>query len=137
VQALLAINPGNIPRIGAQGSTVSLDWRVLIFTLLATAFGGILFGLLPACATLREDFGAALKEGSARSGSGAGQSRARSILVAAEMALSLVLLAGAALLIRTFIALRAVDPGFDGHNVLSLEMSLAEPHFDKTMAVAQ
>ena len=137
VQTLLAINPGNIPRIGERGSAITLDWHILVFTLLATISTGILFGLLPALTTSRDDFGAALKESGARSGSGAGQSKARSILVVTEMALSLVLLAGAALLIRTFMALRAVDPGFDGHNVLTLEMSLAEPRFEKTTAVAQ
>ena len=137
VRGLLAINPGNIPRIGAQGSMVTLDWRVLVFTLVAATLTGMLFGLLPAFAASRDDFGAALKEGGARSGSAVGQSKARSILVVTEMASSLVLLAGAALLIRTFTALRAVDPGFDRHNVLTLEMSLAEPRFQKTIAVAQ
>ena len=137
VRGLLAINPGNIPRISAQGSMVPLDWRVLVFTLLAATFTGMLFGLLPAFAASRDDFGAALKEGGARTGSALGQSKARSILVVTEMALSLVLLAGAALLIRTFMALRAVDPGFDRHNVLTLEMSLAEPRFQKTIAIAQ
>jgi predicted permease len=137
VRGLLAINPGNIPRIGAQGSAVPLDWRVLVFTLLAATFTGMLFGLLPALAASRDDFGAALKEGGGRSGRALGQSKVRSTLVVTEMALSLILLAGAALLIRTFIALRAVDPGFDAHNVLTIEMSLAEPRFRKTIAVAQ
>jgi predicted permease len=137
VRGLLAINPRNIPRISAQGSRVPLDWRVLVFTLLAATFTGMLFGLLPAFAASWDDFGAALKEGGTRTGSALGQSKARSILVVTEMALSLVLLAGAALLIRTFMALRAVDPGFDRHNVLTLEMSLAEPRFNKTLAVAQ
>lgn len=85
----------------------------------------------------RDDFGAALKESGARSGTSLGQSKARSILVVTEVALSLVLLAGAALLLRTFMALRAVHPGFDGHNVLTMEMSLAEARFGKTIAVAQ
>jgi predicted permease len=137
VRALLIINPGHIPSIGAQGYAVTLDWRILVFTLLATTFTGILFGLLPALTASRDDFGAALKESGARSGSSLGQSKARSILVVTEVALSLVLLAGAALLIRTFTALRAVQPGFDGHNVLTMEMSLAESRFEKTAAVAQ
>ena len=108
-----------------------------MLTSIAATFTGMLFGLLPAFAASRDDFGAALKESRARSGSALGQSKARSILVVMEMALSLALLAGAALLIRTFIALRAVDPGFDRHNVLTLEMSLAEPRFQKTIAVAR
>ena len=137
VRGLLAINPGNIPRIGAQGFTVTLDWRVLVFTLLTATLTGMLFGLLPAFTASRDDFGAALKESGARSGVGLGQTKVRSILVVTEMALSLVLLAGAALLIRTLMALRTVDPGFNAHNILTLEMSLAEPRFDKTLAVAQ
>lgn len=137
VRGLLAINPGHIPSIGAQGSALTLDWRILIFTLLAATFAGILFGLIPAFTASRDDCGAALKESSARSGSGLGQSKTRSILVITEVALSLVLLAGAALLVRTFMALRAVHPGFEGHNILTMEMSLAEARFEKTAAVAQ
>jgi predicted permease len=137
VRVLLAINPGHIPNIGAQSSAVTLDWRILVFTLLAATFTGILFGLLPALTASRDDFGAALKESGARSGSSLGQGKARSILVVTEVALSLVLLAGAALLRRTFMALRTVHPGFDGHNVLTMEMSLAESRFEKTTAVAQ
>ena len=137
VRGLLFSNPGHIPNIGAQGSAVTLDWRILAFSLLATAFTGILFGLLPALTASRDDFGAALKETGARSGGGLGQSKARSILVVTEVALSVVLLAGAALLIRTFTALRAVDPGFDAHNVLTMEMSLAEARFEKTTAVGR
>jgi len=137
VRALLALNPGDIPRIGAPGSAVTLDWRVLVFTLLSAVFTGILFGLLPAFTASREDFGAALKEGGVRSGAGRGQSKARSTLVVMELSLSLILLAGAGLLIRTLMALRNVDPGFDAHNILTMEMSLAGRRFEKTAAVAQ
>jgi putative ABC transport system permease protein len=137
VRALLVVNPGHIPCIGAQGSALALDWRILVFTLLATTFTGILFGLLPAFTAARGDFGATLKESGTRSGGSLSQSKARSILVVTEIALSVVLLVGAALLIRTFMALGAVAPGFDGHNVLALEMSLAEPRFQKTIAAAQ
>src|SRR5262249_3124211 len=72
-----------------------------------------------------------------RSGSGMRQNKARAILVVTEMALALVLLMGAALLIRTFSALRSVNPGFDTHNILTMEMSLAASRFDKTAAVEQ
>jgi predicted permease len=96
-----------------------------------------LFGLLPAVTASRDDFGTALKESGARSGASLGQSKARSTLVVAEISISLILLAGSALLIRTLMALHTVDPGFDAHNVLSTEMSLNEPRFAKTVAVAQ
>jgi predicted permease len=137
VRVLLALNPGDIPRIGPPGSAVTLDWRVLVFTLLSAVFTGILFGLLPAFTASREDFSAALKEGGLRSGAGRGQSKARSTLVVMELSLSLILLAGAGLLIRTLMALQNVDPGFDAHNILTMEMSLAGRRFEKTAAVVQ
>jgi predicted permease len=137
VRAIIAINPGDIPRIGMQGSAVTLDWRVLAFTLLISVFTGILFGLLPAFSASQIEAGTALKESGVRSGASPRQKKARSILVVAEVALALVLLAGAALLIRTFWALRTVDPGFDAHNVLTMEMSLTGTPFQTTAAVAQ
>jgi putative ABC transport system permease protein len=137
VHAVLALNPGNIPRIGDHGSAVHLDWRVLTFTTLASLITGILFGLIPALQLARTDLIATLKESGGRSGTGFRQNKARSLLVVGEISLALVLLAGAALLIRTFIALRTVDPGFDAHHVLTAKMSLAEPRFRKTAGVAQ
>jgi len=136
VHGFLAINPGDIPQIGAQGSAVTLDWRVLGFTLFISTFTGILFGLIPAFSASQAEVGRTLSESSIRSGAGR-QSKARSLLVVTEMALSLVLLAGAALLIRTLMALRTVDPGFDGRNVLTMEMSLVGTRLEKTAAVAQ
>ena len=137
VHALLAINPGDIPRIGAQGSAVTLDWHVLAFTLLISVFTGILFGLMPAFHASYADVSTTLNESGTRSGSGLRQNKARSILIITEMALALVLLAGAGLLIRTFMALRTLDPGFDAHNVLAMEMSLNETRFEKTAAIAE
>ena len=137
VRALLAVNPGNIPRIGESGSDVTLDWSVVAFTMGVAILTGILFGLIPALNASRPDLGSALKESSSRSGSGLRQNKARGILVITEMALAVVLLAGAALLIRTFQALRNVDPGFDSHNVITMEMSLAGGRFDHTAQLAQ
>jgi len=137
VRALLAIEPGDIPRIGAHGFAATLDWRVLVFTPLISVLTAVLFGLLPAVSASREEVGVALKESGARTGSALGESKPRSLLVVTEMALSLVLLAGAALLIRTFMALRAVEPGFDGRNVLTMEMSVAGRRFANTAAVGR
>jgi putative ABC transport system permease protein len=137
VRALLAINPGNIPRIGEHGTAVTLDWHVLAFTLGVSLFTGILFGLIPALDASRADLSATLKESAGRSGSGFRQNKARSLLVISEMSLAIVLLIGAALLIRTFIALRSVNPGFDSHRVLTMEMSLTGSRFEKTAGVAQ
>lgn len=135
VNVLLATSPGDIPRIGKHG--VVLDWRVLLFTLSVAALTGMLFGLTPAMGVSRTDTSKCLGEKYARFGGGVRQNKVRSILAVSEMALALVLLVGAALLIRTFAALRSVDPGFNGHNVLALEMSLNGKRFQKTSEVAQ
>jgi putative ABC transport system permease protein len=137
VRALLAINPGNIPRIGEHGTAVTLDWHVLAFTLAVSLLTGILFGLIPALDASRADLSATLKESGGRTGSGFRQNKARSLLVISEMSLAIVLLIGAALLIRSFIALRSVNPGFDPHHVLTMEMSLTGSRFEKTAGVAQ
>jgi putative ABC transport system permease protein len=137
VRALLALSPGNIPRIGENGEGVTLDWRVLLFTLAVTVFTGVLFGLIPALDASRADLSATLKESGGRTGSGFRQNKARSLLVISEMSLAIVLLIGAALLIRTFIAIRSVNPGFNAHNVLTLQMSLTGPRFEKATGVGQ
>ena len=137
VRALLAINPSDIPRIGEQGAAVALDWRVLVFTLVAAILTGILFGLVPALNTSRSDISNTLRESGARSGTGLRHNKARAVLVITEMALALVLLVGAALLIRTFGALRGVNPGFDARNVLIMEMSLNGGRFEKAAGVDQ
>ncbi len=137
VQALLAIHPGDIPRIPEHGAAVAMDWRVLLFTVLLSLGTGIIFGLIPALGASRADLGAALKEGSARSGTGFRQNKSRSLLVAGETAVAVVLLIGAALLIRSFHNLRSVDPGFEPHDVLTLRMSLANSPFQTTAAAAR
>ena len=137
VRALLAVSPAGLPRIGEHGAAVGVDWRVLGFTLGIALLTGILFGLFPAIGASRPDLNSTLKESSNRSGSGFRQNKARSLLVISEVSLALVLLVGAALLIRTFIALREVNPGFDPRNVLTLEMSLTGDQFKKTAGVAQ
>jgi len=107
------------------------------FTLGVAVITGILFGLFPAISASRTDLNSSLKESSNRSGTGFRQSKARSMLVVSEVSLALVLLVGAALLIRTFVALRGVDPGFNPHNVLTMEMSLTGDRFQKSAGVAQ
>ena len=136
VRELLAMNPGDIPRIGTHGSAITMDWRILAFTIGVSLLTGILFGLVPALDVSRSDVTVALKEGSGRSGTGFRQNKTRALLVIGEVASALVLLVGAALLIRTFVALRAVDPGFDAHSVLTMRMSVAGPHLQKTSEVS-
>jgi predicted permease len=135
VRALLALNPGNIPRIGEHGAAVTLDWTVLAFALGLALVTGIVFGLFPALQASRSDLISTLKESGARSGVGLRQNKARSLLVVTEMALAIVLLVGAGLLIRTFSALHNVNPGFDPHNVLTMDTSLAGSHFNQTATV--
>ena len=137
MRGLLAMSPGDIPRIGEHGAAVNIDWRVLAFTLGVSLFTGILFGLFPALGASRPDLNSTLKDSSNRSGTGFQQSKARSLLVISEISLAMVLLIGAALLIRTFLALHKVNAGFDSHNVLTLEMALTGDRFQKTAGVAQ
>jgi putative ABC transport system permease protein len=137
VRVLLSVNPGNLPRVGENGTGVSLDWHVLFFTLVVSLLVGILFGLIPALTASRADLNVTLKESTSRSGSGFRQNKARGLLVITQVALALLLLIGSALLIRTFAALRAVNPGFDPHHVLTMRMSLTGPRFEKTAGVAQ
>ena len=137
VRVLLALSPGGIPRIGEHGAAVGIDWRVLAFTLGVSLLTGILFGLFPAIAASRPDLNSTLKESSNRSGTGFRQSKARSLLVISEVSLALVLMIGATLLIRTFLAVRSVHPGFRSDHVLTLEMSLTGDRYQKTAGVAQ
>jgi predicted permease len=129
IRALLSLSPGDIPRIGLAGANVTLDWRVLAFTLGVSIVTGILFGLVPALQVSRGDLTGTLKEGGNRTGTGVRHQRTRALLVTTETALALVLLIAAGLLIRSFIAIRHVHPGFEAENVLTMRMSLTGPAF--------
>ncbi len=129
ILAVLSLGPA-IPRIGAGGSNVGLDGRVLGFTLALSILTCILFGLFPALQSSRADLSTALKESGNRSGTSLRHNRTRGLLVITEMALAVVLMIGAALLIRTFVAIRQVNPGFDAHNVLTMRMLPAGPRFE-------
>ena len=137
VRALLAISPAGLPRIGEDGSSIGMDWRVMGFTLLVSLLTGILFGLFPAFSVSRTDLNSSLKDGSNRAGSGIRHGKVRALLVVSEVKLAVVLLIGSALLIRTFIALHSVNPGFDARNVVTMDMSLSGPRFEKTAGIAQ
>jgi len=137
VRALLAVSPGDIPRIGEDGVRVGLDWRVALFTLGISILTGVLFGLIPALGASKPDLSSSMKESSRGSGSSLKHNKMRSLLVVSEVSLALILLVGASLLIRTFVALREVDPGFNAHNIWTAEMALNGPQFEKTAGVAQ
>ena len=135
IRALLSINTAGLPRIGRDGALVAMDVRVLAFAIGVSLATGIIFGLIPALHAARADLTSTLKESAGRSGTGFRQNKARSVLVVVEVALALILLVGSALLIRTSLALRAVDPGFNPSNVLTMRMSVSSPQFVKADAV--
>jgi putative ABC transport system permease protein len=137
VRVLLALVPGRIPRLTDIDGIVhapSPDAGVALFTAGVALLTGILFGLFPALQTSNPDLASSLKEGG-RSGAGRRHAFARSALVVMEMALSLVLLIGAALLVRTFVGLRSVSPGLDPHGVLTLQTSMAGGSYSTTARV--
>jgi putative ABC transport system permease protein len=137
VPLLLRVSPGNLPRINAEDHVASvistLDWHVLAFTFAIALATGLLFGLLPALRISKLDVNSVLKEASGRSGTGLRHNRLRSVLVAAEMALAVILVVGAGLMIRTFAGLRSVQPGFDPHNVITMQTSLSGGRYDNTL----
>jgi predicted permease len=126
-----AIHPGNIPRLDEIG----MDFRVLAFTFAMSIFTGIVFGLAPALRGSRVDVNSALKAGGRSSRSGGGLSvkhdKLRGALVIAELAISLTLLAGAGLLIRSFARLISVPPGFNPDHVISMQVSAEGPKYEK------
>lgn len=137
IRALLSVNTAGLPRVGTDGSMVSLDWRVLLFTFVITLLTGIIFGLFPAWRSARADLNATIREGANRSGTGFRQNKARTLLVVSEVALSVILLVGAGLLIRTAAAIYTVKPGFDTQHVLTMRMSLSGKSFATSSAVEQ
>jgi len=118
-QAALGLLPTALPR----AEEVKLDGHVLLFTLVISLIAGILFGLAPALKTARHDLNSTLKEGGR--GASTERHRTQSVFVVLEMALSLVLLIGAGLMIRSLTRLWSVDPGFNPSNVLTFGLSLS------------
>jgi putative ABC transport system permease protein len=118
VKLILAFSANSLPR----ASEIALDTRVLVFTVAVSVLTGLVFGLAPALQASRADVHESLKE-TARSATG-GRHRLREVLIITEVALTLVLLIGAGLLIRSFYRLQQVNPGFVDENVLSFRVSL-------------
>lgn len=118
VDALLALSPKNLP----MRDQIRPDWAVFTFSVIVSLGTGLLFGIVPALHATRTDLWMALRQGG-RSVTGAGR-HTRSALVVVEVALSVVLLIGAGLLVRTLVALQTLDPGLDPHNVLTMRVLL-------------
>jgi putative ABC transport system permease protein len=115
-----AFTQTNLPQI----ADVPMDLRVLAFTLLISVLSGILFGLTPALQLSRPDLNLVLQDEGRGSAGNRRRNRARSVIVAVQIALSMVLLIGSGLLIRSFVRLRTVEPGFDAKNVLTAQTFL-------------
>ncbi|MGH7665533.1 MAG: ABC transporter permease [Gemmatimonadaceae bacterium] len=124
IRALIALNPANLPRVDEIG----IDVTVLVFTFAVAVVTGLIFGLVPAMRTSRADLQGTLKEGG-RSLAESGGQRVRRVLVVAEVALALTLLIGAGLLIRSFVRLQGVDPGFDPQNLVTMNLSLPQSKY--------
>ena len=123
--ALMALAPDNIPRMNEVG----VDTRVFGFTLAISLLTGIVFGLIPALHASKPDLNETLKEGSRGSTGGGAGKRIRSGLVAVEVALSLVLLIGAGLMIKSFLRLQQTSLGFNPDNVLAVSVSLSRTKY--------
>ncbi|HKP13597.1 MAG TPA: ABC transporter permease, partial [Blastocatellia bacterium] len=128
---LRAFGPENIPRL----NEVAVNGRVLAFTFAVSLLTGVLFGLVPALRASWVDLNEVLKEGG-RGATGYGHQRTRKALIVAEVALSLVLLIGAGLLIRSYQRISDANPGFSARNVLSLRLSLPAARYNTPESVA-
>ncbi len=124
---LAAIGAKTVPRL----REVNLDLTVLCFTLVISAATGVLFGIIPALASAKPELTEALKEGGRGTSSGARRNQVRNILVVSEIALALVLLIGAGLLMKSFVHLQSVNPGFNPSNVATAELSLPLPKYPR------
>jgi putative ABC transport system permease protein len=123
VKLLVALSPANIPRL-AELDALPVDGRVLGFTLGVSMLAGIVSGLAPAWHASKLDLNEMLKEGGRGAMSGARASSLRGVFIVAEMALALALLVGAGLMIRSFLRLQTIDPGFNPQNLLTMRLLL-------------
>jgi predicted permease len=134
LQVIRSVNPGNIPRLEA----IALDGTVLAFTFGVSLLTGLLFGLAPALRAAQVDLNTSLKAGGRNAqgegGFGSSRRRLRSVLVVAEVAISLVLLVGAGLLVRSFIRLQGVSAGFEPEGVISMRVGPSARQFQNREA---
>ncbi len=128
-EAIKKLAPANIPRLAETG----IDGSVLAFTLAVSVISSLIFGLAPALAASKVDLNESLKQGAAKSVIGGGAGRLRAGLVVAEIALSVVLLAGAGLLMRSFDALVNVNLGFRPEKILVAETSVPESSTEQAL----
>ena len=125
VSLLKQLGPATLPRL----REISVDWRVLAFTLLVSIATGIIFGLAPALASMRSDLNSILRSTGRGATGGPARARFRNTLVVSEMAACVVLLTGAGLLIRSFAQLQSVNSGFRPDHVLTMQIELPETRY--------
>ncbi|HEX3644758.1 MAG TPA: ABC transporter permease [Vicinamibacterales bacterium] len=137
IAVLRAVKPGNIPRAGS----IAIDGSVLAFTFVVSVATGIVFGLAPAFRAASLDLNAALKSGGRGghddAGFGTSRRKLRSLLVVSEVAFALMLLIGASLLVRSFVRLQEVSPGFDVENVISMRVGASGRSFESRQAAIE
>ena len=114
-----------------EGIPIGVDLRVLLFTLIISVFAGIMFGTVPALQLARLDPNASLRDEGRGISAGHSRAQMKNLLVISQVALSLLLLIGAGLLLRSFVRLLRVDPGFDSQNVLTMNVSLPTVKYAK------
>jgi putative ABC transport system permease protein len=127
IRALIMWGASQLP----QGIPIEMDLRVLLFTLISSLLAGVFFGTFPALQLSRLDLETSLRDEGRGSSTGQARAQMKSLLVVGQVALSLLLLIGAGLLLRSFGRLLGVDPGFDGHNVLTMNVSLPTVKYAK------
>ncbi|HET9832906.1 MAG TPA: ABC transporter permease [Vicinamibacterales bacterium] len=133
MRALLALSPGSLPRVGALGTGVTIDTRVVLFTVLLSLATALTAGIGPALTGTRIDMNGILKDGAL--GTGPRYLKIRSLLIVSELAIAVMLLTGAGVLVHSFVRLRSVDPGIATTDVVTARMSLSGPRFATTAAV--
>ncbi|HEX9886153.1 MAG TPA: ABC transporter permease [Longimicrobiales bacterium] len=131
VRGLLELAPADLP----QALSIGIDGSVLAFTAVISLASGVLFGLFPVLGYGRRDLSNVLKEGGRASTTGRERHRARSSLVVSQVALALVLLVGSGLMLKSFVALRGVDPGFESEGVLTFRVGPPDAEYPEPTQV--
>jgi predicted permease len=136
LRAIVRAGADAIPSLARHGAAIAIDPNVVWFTVAVSLATGVLFGVLPALTTSRVDLSSSFKDAGTSADGGWRRHRTQSALVVLEMTLAIVLLVGCGLMVRTLVALRDVDRGFDPRRVIAFDTSLSGTSLQQTEAVA-